>query len=282
MDKPDQSVIPDDVAALAYNWLREHEALPRYVVSGDKTRYTTEPYNDGEVSYFVVYDDKDKNNAWHPAKGGYDAWRSRLKGNPTLGYGMNFDVQDEQTREDYMNSGGYVGIDWIQRGLKSNAEDIMSAVYKRLPMLRKMTPEQHASLVSFYYNMGKSPQNKETIEGAIKRNDINGIYNALPLYNKSGGVVLKGLIKRREFERRAFAPNGRTAQPAPVATPAPGPRKQSNPAEHTIRPGDTVYKLWQEQKDGKTSWQDYQDSMRRLNPGIDFNKMKPGSTIRVK
>lgn len=57
------------------------------------------------------------------------------------------------------------------------------------------------ALVSFAYNLGLGNLKKLTKNG--KRNK-GQIADAIPLYNKAGGKVLSGLVKRRKAERDLF------------------------------------------------------------------------------
>lgn len=68
----------------------------------------------------------------------------------------------------------------------------------------KFTQNQFDALVSFCYNVGN-------IDGITKKGTrtIKEIANAFLLYNKSGGVVLKGLQNRRVKEKELFESNGR-------------------------------------------------------------------------
>lgn len=58
---------------------------------------------------------------------------------------------------------------------------------------------QFDALVSFTYNCG--PGNLKTL---VRNRTLQQIADALPLYNKSAGVVLNGLVRRRKEERELF------------------------------------------------------------------------------
>ena len=62
-----------------------------------------------------------------------------------------------------------------------------------------LNQNQFDALVSFCYNCG--PGNLRTL---IKNRTLPQIADAFLLYNKGGGVVLNGLIKRRNAERELF------------------------------------------------------------------------------
>lgn len=69
----------------------------------------------------------------------------------------------------------------------------------------KLNQHQFDALVSFTYNCG--PGSLKTL--VLNRN-LEEIADALLLYNRSGGVVLNGLVKRREAERELFLQQKKT------------------------------------------------------------------------
>ena len=62
-----------------------------------------------------------------------------------------------------------------------------------------LNENQFSALVSFCYNCGVG--NLRTL---IKNRNASQIAEAMLLYNKSKGIVLKGLVRRREAERKLF------------------------------------------------------------------------------
>lgn len=63
------------------------------------------------------------------------------------------------------------------------------------------TQGQFDALVSFTFNCGKGNLDKLTDNG---KRTLREISDALPNYNKGGGVVLKGLVNRRTEEKELF------------------------------------------------------------------------------
>jgi GH24 family phage-related lysozyme (muramidase) len=61
---------------------------------------------------------------------------------------------------------------------------------------------QFDALLSFCYNIGSIDQ--LTAHG---KRSISEISQSILLYNKGGGKVLKGLVRRREFEKNLFDKN---------------------------------------------------------------------------
>jgi lysozyme len=58
------------------------------------------------------------------------------------------------------------------------------------------------SVVSWAYNVGTGAACSSTLVRKLQALDYTGACNELPRWNKAGGKVLRGLVKRREAERR--------------------------------------------------------------------------------
>ncbi len=79
-----------------------------------------------------------------------------------------------------------------------------------------LTQSQFDSLVSFSFNLGVGVLQRSTLRQKLNRGDYDGAAKVLLKYNKAGGVVLKGLTRRRQAEYRLFtAPTDRIPSPAP-------------------------------------------------------------------
>ena len=80
------------------------------------------------------------------------------------------------------------------------AEDIKASERSVEKLGMELTQGQFDALVSFCYNCGAGNL-KKLCTGRTKKQ----IADAIPLYNKGGGKVLAGLVKRRAWERGLFA-----------------------------------------------------------------------------
>lgn len=108
----------------------------------------------------------------------------------TIGYGHTHGVvqgmvitqaqADNFLRNDLMNAEKYV--------------DVYAPIYH-------FSQNQFDALVSFTYNCGAGNL-KKLVNGGMRT--IHEISDAIPTYNKSRGVVLKGLVKRRAEEKAMF------------------------------------------------------------------------------
>lgn len=79
------------------------------------------------------------------------------------------------------------------------AEDIKASERAVEKLGMELTQGQFDALVSFCYNCGAGNL-KKLCTGRTKKQ----IADAIPLYNKGGGKVLAGLVKRRAWERGLF------------------------------------------------------------------------------
>lgn len=80
------------------------------------------------------------------------------------------------------------------------ADDIKASERSVEKLGMELTQGQFDALVSFCYNCGAGNL-KKLCTGRTKKQ----IADAIPLYNKGGGKVLAGLVKRRAWERGLFA-----------------------------------------------------------------------------
>jgi lysozyme len=62
-------------------------------------------------------------------------------------------------------------------------------------------PTRYVAHLSLAYNIGIGAYCKSSIARLQNAGDVRGSCNAFPLYNKAGGSVIKGLVKRRASEQ---------------------------------------------------------------------------------
>lgn len=67
-----------------------------------------------------------------------------------------------------------------------------------------LTSNQWDALVSFTYNLGATNLESSTLLRLLNRGDYAGAAGQFPRWNKAGGKVLPGLVRRREAERVLF------------------------------------------------------------------------------
>lgn len=67
-----------------------------------------------------------------------------------------------------------------------------------------VTQNQFDALVSFAFNLGLGALAKSTLLKKVNARDVNGAAQEFLKWNKAGGKVLTGLVRRREAERELF------------------------------------------------------------------------------
>lgn len=70
-----------------------------------------------------------------------------------------------------------------------------------------ITQNMFDALVSFSFNVGAGALRRSTLLRKLNAKDYEGAAAEFPLWNKSGGKVLNGLVRRRERERQLFLRN---------------------------------------------------------------------------
>lgn len=110
----------------------------------------------------------------------------------TIGWGRTRGVQvgDTCTREQ--------ADDWLVEDVRVAEMDVETLV--TLPL----TANQYDALVSFAYNLGGPSLAASTLLKRLNAGDISGAADQFLRWNKSKGVVLPGLTRRREAERKLF------------------------------------------------------------------------------
>lgn len=67
-----------------------------------------------------------------------------------------------------------------------------------------LTQNQFDALVSLTYNIGSTAFKNSTLLKKLNTKDFTGAADQFLVWNKGGGKVMKGLVRRREAERALF------------------------------------------------------------------------------
>ena len=84
--------------------------------------------------------------------------------------------------------------------LKHDASRFEQAVKRCAPV--PMYQHEYSAMISSTYNIGEAAFCRSTMAKKLRVGDYRGACDAMLLWNKQGGKVLRGLTKRREAERR--------------------------------------------------------------------------------
>lgn len=90
-------------------------------------------------------------------------------------------------------------------------------------MTRAPTDNQFGAMLSLAYNIGPGAFLKSTCLKRFNAGDIDGAAQALTWFNKAGGKVLNGLVRRRSAERELFLSDDVSETPTPQPDPERGP-----------------------------------------------------------
>ena len=81
----------------------------------------------------------------------------------------------------------------------NNFEKVINDVVK-VPL----TQNQYDAIVSLTYNIGAAAFSRSTLLKRLNNKDYKGAADQFLVWNKAGGKVMRGLIRRREAERALF------------------------------------------------------------------------------
>ena len=86
--------------------------------------------------------------------------------------------------------------------LEARLWDFYASAKKCIPTLGTMPPTRIASIVSLNYNIGPSNLCRSSVARLLNAGHVAEGCDAFLKFNRAGGVVFKGLTRRREEERR--------------------------------------------------------------------------------
>ena len=77
-----------------------------------------------------------------------------------------------------------------------------AGVVRQIPKADTFPLDRQKALLSFTYNVGEGNLQKSSVRRYLNAGDVQRGCDAFLLYTKANGKVLKGLVKRREAERK--------------------------------------------------------------------------------
>lgn len=93
----------------------------------------------------------------------------------------------------------------IQRNvIERDFEPVINELLKKEIASGFITQNMYDAIVSLTYNIGASGFKRSSVLRLLKQGDKFNASNAFLLWNMSGGKVLRGLVRRREKERKLF------------------------------------------------------------------------------
>jgi len=129
-------------------------------------------------------------------------------GVPTIGYGstgLDYYNTDEKGRPTKITT-DTVWTSWQAKDrLRKDIFKFSQQILRHIVV--DINDNQFSAIVSFVYNVGIGNFKRSTLLKKLNRGDIVGASNEFLRWNRAGGRVLNGLIKRREAERELFLLN---------------------------------------------------------------------------
>lgn len=118
-----------------------------------------------------------------------------LSGAPwTIGYGETLGVTE--------------GMVWTKEQalfrLRQRVAQFLLGVYKRCPQLHAEPDHRVAACTSLAYNIGVGAFGASTVARRTGRREYQAAADAFLLWNKAGGRIMPGLVKRRRHERGVY------------------------------------------------------------------------------
>ncbi|WP_316172964.1 lysozyme [Bradyrhizobium sp. SZCCHNRI2049] len=110
-----------------------------------------------------------------------------------------------------VNTVCYGHIEGVKVGDRYTKEQCMALLKKDLPRYEAMVkaaihvpmpPHRHAAILSFTYNVGGAALKKSSVARYLNAGDVKRGCDALLLYNRANGKVIRGLQTRRTKERQ--------------------------------------------------------------------------------
>lgn len=117
-----------------------------------------------------------------------------LVGVPTICYGETRDVRIGQRATD--DECGRM----LRHRLTDDFRDGLHGYFTPTTITLRLTPERDAAYVSLAYNVGIRGAGRSTATRRLNNGDIRGGCYAIGWWNKAGGRVVRGLVRRRAEE----------------------------------------------------------------------------------
>ena len=86
----------------------------------------------------------------------------------------------------------------LRRGLRSARRAVARLI--TVPL----NANERSALISFTYNIGGGNLQSSTLRAKLNRGDVTGAADEFWKWRRAAGVILRGLVRRREAERALF------------------------------------------------------------------------------
>lgn len=185
---------------------------------------------------------------------------TKLKGTLTIGYGTTKYANGTKVK-----IGDTITQTEAKKLLEKQVEEHCSVFKKYVTVT--LTQNQYDALASFSYNCGAyAIYNNKTLLNALNKKDWTTALNQMKLYNKSKGIVLNGLVRRRNDEATLFMKDLKVETPKPAVT---------TTNIYVVKKGDTLSAIAKKHKTTVTA-------LAKLNNIKNVNLIYVGQKIKLK
>lgn len=168
--------------------------------------YQTTP-GDGEFRPAASYDISDQGLEFIAKHEGFVPEIYSDVGNPAIGYGHNLTPQEleqgfiEAEGEKIFYENG-ITEEQARKILRKDAQIAANAVRQNTDV--ELTQSQFDSLTSFTFNVGTGAYNSSTLRRKLNQGKYESVPGEMARWNKAGGRINSGLVKRRDSEAELF------------------------------------------------------------------------------
>tara|TARA_R110002110_G_scaffold142015_8_gene330141 strand:- start:10360 stop:10803 length:444 start_codon:yes stop_codon:yes gene_type:complete len=117
---------------------------------------------------------------------------------PTIGYGSTRSFDGSYITLSHPSITETQGEELLLREVRNCEKAVNTLIQTTL------NRNEHSALQSFVYNLGSGRLQSSTLRRKINRGDIEGAADEFPKWRRASGKILRGLVLRREAERRLF------------------------------------------------------------------------------
>lgn len=118
----------------------------------------------------------------------------------TIGYGTVFKPDGSRVTQDHPAISKALALEWLESEIRCN---YMRSVLSTTPNLINY-PQTLGAITDFAYNLGGPRYRASTLARRIRDENWQESASQLLLWNKGGGRILPGLVKRRQAEAKFF------------------------------------------------------------------------------
>ena len=132
----------------------------------------------------------------------FEGWASSAYRCPanrwTIGWGSTWDIDGNPVTASHPDIDETAGTALLRR----EVHHVEGGIKKLIKVA--LNQNQFSALCSFAFNVGTGNLQNSTLRSKLNRGEYDGASLEFPKWRRAGGKILKGLVLRREAERKLF------------------------------------------------------------------------------